>query len=68
MDWNGDGKHDWKDDAFFLNVVEHCEKESVGKGRGSNIEYNDMGNGDRASGIVLAVVVFLYVIVRVLFN
>ncbi len=21
FDWNGDGKHDWKDDAFFHNVI-----------------------------------------------
>lgn len=21
MDWNGDGKHDWKDDAIFHNVI-----------------------------------------------
>ena len=21
IDWNGDGKHDWKDDAFFHNVI-----------------------------------------------
>lgn len=21
MDWNGDGKHDWQDDAIFHNVI-----------------------------------------------
>ena len=21
MDWNGDGKHDWQDDALFHNVI-----------------------------------------------
>ena len=21
IDWNGDGKHDWKDDAFFHSVI-----------------------------------------------
>lgn len=21
MDWNGDGKHDWRDDALFHNVI-----------------------------------------------
>ncbi len=26
MDWNCDGNHDWKDDAFYNNVVsEKCE-------------------------------------------
>lgn len=22
MDWNGDGKHDWQDDAIFHNVID----------------------------------------------
>ena len=21
MDWNGDGNHDWQDDAFYNNVI-----------------------------------------------
>ena len=25
MDWNGDGKHDWKDDAIFHNVINSSE-------------------------------------------
>ena len=34
MEWNCDGNHDWKDDAFYNNVVsEECEK-----------------NGDRSNG------------------
>ena len=25
MDWNGDGKHDWQDDAFYNNVISSTE-------------------------------------------
>ena len=28
MDWNGDGKHDWKDDAIFHNVINSSEDKS----------------------------------------
>lgn len=27
MDWNGDGKHDWKDDAFIHTVL-HSDDDS----------------------------------------
>lgn len=26
MDWNNDGKHDWKDDSIFHNVIDSDEK------------------------------------------
>ena len=37
MDWNHDGKHDWKDDAFYHNVVsddanKKCESSSSSSG------------------------------------
>lgn len=28
MDWNGDGKHDWQDDAFFHNVIDNDSNSS----------------------------------------
>lgn len=28
MDWNGDGKHDWKDDAIFHNVINNDSNDS----------------------------------------
>ena len=28
MDWNQDGKHDYKDDSFFYNVVLENEEEN----------------------------------------
>ena len=28
MDWNGDGKHDWQDDAFFHDVIDNDSNSS----------------------------------------
>ena len=28
MDWNGDGKHDWQDDALFHNVINSDDSSS----------------------------------------
>lgn len=28
MDWNGDGKHDWQDDAFFHSVIDNDSNSS----------------------------------------
>ena len=39
MDWNNDGKHDWKDDAIFHNVIDSGDKDeskNTHVGRGSN--------------------------------
>lgn len=27
VDWNGDGKHDWQDDALYHNVIQSDDKE-----------------------------------------
>lgn len=32
MDWNGDGKHDAKDDAFFHNVINSDNNDNGGSG------------------------------------
>ena len=53
MDWNGDGNHDWQDDAFYNNVI------------GSSESDNDSGNSSRGSKqgvhplIILAMIVLL---------
>ncbi len=31
IDWNGDGKHDWKDDAIMYHIIEEEEKKKHGK-------------------------------------
>ena len=38
IDWNGDGKHDWQDDAFFHNVInsDSSKDESTGGGFSNN--------------------------------
>ena len=45
MDWNGDGKHDWKDDAFFHEVVLKEEEYSQSSEGGSHKpSVNSSGN------------------------
>ena len=37
MDWNNDGKHDWRDDAFYNNVIAPEDKgSSSSHGRASS--------------------------------
>ena len=36
MDWNGDGKHDWRDDALFNNVIDSNNSSSKNRYNGSN--------------------------------
>lgn len=36
MDWNGDGKHDWKDDAIFHNVINSDSNSSNSPSGGSS--------------------------------
>lgn len=52
MDWNNDGKHDWKDDAIFHNGIDSCEKNesnNTHSGRGSS---SSTGQGGWISTIV----------------
>lgn len=28
FDWNGDGKHDWRDDALFHNVINKTDADN----------------------------------------
>ena len=62
MDWNHDGKHDWKDDAFFHNVImKDSEKEFSSK---SNNNSSFRGPSTNSSNgltwfIVLCIVYFI---------
>ncbi len=62
MDWNHDGKHDWKDDAFFHNVV---MKDSEKETRDKNCNHTSSGSSSSNSNngiiwfIVLCVVYFI---------
>ena len=52
MDWNCDGNHDWKDDAFYNNIVsEKCEING-----GSNGSYSSGESASSNSSITWFVV------------
>ncbi len=52
MDWNNDGKHDWKDDAIFHNVINSDEKEESNKNRSPGSSNSSAGRGGLISTIV----------------
>ena len=52
MDWNGDGKHDWKDDAIFHNVINSDEKEHSNKSRSTGGSNSSAGRSGLISTIV----------------
>ena len=63
MDWNHDGKHDWKDDAFFHNVVmkdsgKKDSSKSNNKTSSSGASSTSLSNG-LTWFIVLCVVYFI---------
>ena len=52
MDWNNDGKHDWKDDAIFHNVINSDEKEDSNKNCSAGGSNSSAGRGGLISTIV----------------
>ena len=67
MDWNHDGKHDYKDDAFFHNVVmKDSSKETETKS--SNSRNSSTGSSASSSNgltwfIILCIVYFIFKII-----
>ena len=67
MDWNNDGKHDWKDDAFYNNVIapdnkSHASSHNTGSGNknSNNTHYSSSGSSNGwAWFIIICVVYFL---------
>lgn len=56
MDWNGDGKHDWRDDEFYHNVILQEEEENQqAQNTSSDFEVTPPG------GAVIGLTVFLCV-------
>ena len=48
MDWNNDGKHDWKDHAFYNNVISQNDKsEASSSSKSTNSSHNN--NSSEAS-------------------
>ena len=44
MDWNGDGKHDWQDDAVFHNVIDTDNNTSSTPSSGGGSSYSSSGS------------------------
>ena len=61
MDWNGDGKHDWKDDAIFHNVINSDEKEHSNKSRSTEGSNSSAGR----SGLISTIVSLAYLSVLI---
>lgn len=63
IDWNRDGKHDWKDDSFFHNVVmKDVDKETATKS--SNSGSSSTGSSGSSSNgltwfIILCIAYFI---------
>lgn len=66
MDWNHDGKHDWKDDAFFHNVVmKDSEKETSNKNC-NHISSNSSSSGSNNGIIWFVVLCVVYFIIKLI--
>ena len=60
IDWNHDGKYDWKDDAFFHNVVmKDFEKNEDTKSNSSYSDSSTSSSNGLTWFIVLCVVYFI---------
>ena len=68
MDWNNDGKYDWKDDAIYNNVIapenkSHSSSHNTGSGNknsNNNAHYSSSGSSNGwAWFIIICVVYFL---------
>lgn len=61
MDWNGDGKHDGKDDAFFHNVI---NKDNDNRGNGGGGEPPSNG-GNGCSNVIFDIIALAYLSVLI---
>lgn len=68
MDWNGDGKYDWKDDAFYNNVIDNKENGQNQDHRDALNNHNYSNNDSGCSGwVVVGVIAFIvYIIAKLL--
>ena len=55
MDWNGDGKHDWEDDAFFHEVILKEEEDAEANSNASNNNGNTYSSNFAIFGEVFGV-------------
>lgn len=65
MDFNGDGRYDHKDDAFFNNVLSDDAKKSNDGTSGSKHGYTSSQNNASGNGCVwFAIACLLYFIIK----
>ena len=57
MDWNGDGKHDWQDDAIFHNVIDTDNNTSTNSSSGRGGSYSSSGSSFHVSQLGKVVIV-----------
>ena len=57
MDWNGDGKHDWQDDAIFHNVIDTDNNTSSNTSSGGGGSYSSGGSAFHVSQLGKVVIV-----------
>ena len=65
MDWNHDGKHDWKDDAFFYNIV---IKDSDTETNNKNCNHTASGSSNSTGNGLVWFIVFcvVYFIIKLI--
>ena len=60
MDWNGDGNHDWRDDAFFHNVINSDENSSNSTHGSNGSSSSGIGSGWVIAIIILIIISFFF--------
>lgn len=56
MDWNGDGNHDWQDDAFYNNVLSD---------NSDNASHSSTSSTPSPLRFVLVAALIIYILVKI---
>ena len=64
MDWNGDGKHDWQDDAFFHNVIDNDSNSSNTPSSRGNYGSSSGGASFHLTQLGKVVIVFSFLLFK----
>lgn len=67
MDWNGDGKHDWQDDAIFHNVINTDDNSSNNNSSGGRYHSNKGSSFQLSQLGTVVIVIDLILCVAALF-
>ncbi len=60
MDWNGDGKHDWHDDAFFHTVINSDDNSSNSTHGSHGSSSSGISSGWAIAIIILIIISFFF--------